>query len=742
MRAIFLFIFLLSVSCLNAQVNADKFRINASKIVDAPVIDGLLDEQVWRDAEKTTEFIQNFPSDTDPATSQTRIMVSFDEENIYFAGICFDNSGKKDVIQSLKRDFSFRNNENVSIYFDPFNDYSNGFTFGISAAGIQREGLVTGGANVSTDWDNKWLSAIQKYDDRWEFEMAIPFKTIRYNESNREWNLLVLRQDLKNNERSTWPPVPIGFRPSDLAFSGKLAFEEPLKKSGVNVSLIPYITGGVSKNHEDGTDLDYTRNVGFDAKIAITSSLNLDLTVNPDFSQVEVDQQVTNLSRFEIFFPERRQFFLENQDLFSGAGFPSSRPFFSRRIGIARDTSDDVKQIPILYGARLSGKIGNKIRIGVLNMQTKADEAAQLTGVEEISDFVHKLPSQNYSVFTVQRQMFARSNLTATLVNRQVFNYDESDTTLTTTKFNRVLGLDYELLSADGKWNGTYYYHRSFDPDEKGHNYSFGSFMGYNTRKLRVRTFVSGSSENYNAEMGFIQRTDVINFGGFSDYIVYPKGPGINRHTFGFRAFLTSDFKLSKTDEQLGLSYEIDFANTSELSFEVSRIFQKLRDGFDPSRSDGLELEEDNSFQWTSYEMGYETDSRKIVSGAVGIDYGGYYNGKRTNVGIEGSYRYQPYANFSILVDYNDIRLPAPYSDATFWLVGPKIELTFTDKLFLTTFVQFNSQDDNIGHNTRFQWRFKPASDLFIVYTDNYLPDGLQTKNRALILKLSYWLNV
>ena len=585
-----------SVGVAHGQVNTEKFRMSVRKTIQKVVIDGELDDAAWQDADRAKNFIQNFPTDTLPAKSQTEIMASFDDQYLYFAGVCWENSDKKHIMESLKRDFRWPRNENLSIYFDPFNDYTNGFTFGITPAGVQREGLVTNVRDVSGDWDNKWYSEVKDFGDRWQFEMAIPFKTIRYNATNNEWNVIFLRLDLKNNERSTWAPVPQQYRPSSFAFAGKMVFVDPLKKSGPNFSFIPYVLGGASKDFEQNESTDVQGEIGFDAKVGVSSSLNLDLTVNPDFSNVDVDQQVTNLDRFEIFFPERRTFFLEINDFFGQNGFPRTRPFFSRRIGLA-SKDDESGPVPILFGARLSGKVNRNWRLGLLNMQTAESEE-------------FGLPSQNYSVGIIQRQIFKRSNISFLLVNKETlgaslqdttsFDYNDSvlkedingnDTSLFINNFNRVFGVDYNLFTADNKWQANAYYHRSVNPRNKSGAYSSGLFFRRQVRPIRFGGFVTSVGENYNAELGFVPRKDVILTGQFVQLFFYPTNSKlINRHGPEFRHNYTTDQEWNRTDQIKALEYQVEFLNTSRLEVELNDNYVLLRSDFDPTNNDNMEL--------------------------------------------------------------------------------------------------------------------------------------------------------
>jgi hypothetical protein len=727
------------------------YSLIVKKSSEAIKIDGLLEETAWLVADKTSAFTQNFPTDSLKATSQTEIRATFDDEFLYFSGICYENSNKEHIIQSLKRDFNWPQNENLSIYFDPFNDLTNGFTFGITPAGVQREGLVTNGQDVSSDWDNKWYSAVKDFGDKWQFEMAIPFKTIRYDESITEWNIKFLRLDLKNNERSTWVPVPQQYRPSNFAFSGKLIFVDPLKKSGTNISLIPFVTSNVSKDHENNIPNKIKSDIGFDAKIGVSSSLNLDLTVNPDFSQVEVDQQVTDLNQFEIFFPEKRQFFLENSDLFAQNGFRSSRPFFSRRIGIANredeNGDNETSLIPISFGARLSGKMGQNWRLGLMNMQTAKSEK-------------FGLPKQNYAVAVVQRQMFKRSNISFLVVNKQSLNInlqdtssfkiDDSilkesingaDTSLYINKYNRVIGIDHNFRSFDNKWTANAYFHKSYSPNVTTKNSSFGFFLKREVRLYELIIGFSSIEENYDAEVGFVPRKDIISFFHNASYKIYPKSNIINRHGPRYSIRNRTDQSYNNTDQSYEIGYNIQFLNNTSLEVEMKHNFIQLRGDFQPDDY-GPNFLEGEEHSWNEARINYRGNSRNSFSFNARGQYGGYFSGKRLQLGGSLRFRKQPVFNIAMDFSYNNIEWQKPFESAKFWLVGPKIEFTFTDKLFLTNFIQWNDQNDNLNINSRFQWRFKSASDLFLVYTDNYFPESLNVKNRSLVFKLSYWLNL
>lgn len=726
------------------------------KAVDAIKIDGQLTEASWQGAERGQNFWVSKPIDTVAAANATYFSITFDDDNLYVAFECIDDGGAP-IVQSLRRDFEFTPNDNVGIYLNTYNDFTNGFFFNITPYGVQREGIEANAGTTSGDyssfWDNKWYSAVERKADRWIAEIAIPFKSIRYNRDT--WNFNVLRNDVERNQASSWIFTPVQYLPAAFQNSGKIVWQEPLPDPGTNISLIPYVTARATQN--TGTD-EPPVNVGLDAKFAITPSLNLDLTINPDFSNVEVDRQVINLTRFEVNFPERRQFFLENSDLFSTPGFVETRPFFSRRIGIESDSLGNLVRVPLLYGARVSGKLGKNWRVGVLNTQTKEDKALGL-------------PEQNYSVAVVQRQVFERSNVDVVFINKESLGlkkyevgrkYHHSlireryetngDTTLVLNRYNRVLGADFNLLTANNKWNGDVYYFRSLDDFNKSDNYAFGAFLGYFSRNLNAYMGHENLGAGYNAEVGFLPQ--LARYPGYRNGFVrvenpiYPKKSTRVANLFpGYGAgfTMTPDGKI--TDKNIGVDFGINNYNTSGIGFSYSYTSVVLTDDFNPSKGKKVNTDKPDyligqEFSYHRVAAGFNSDARRLLNWEAGTSYGSFYAGTLLNLNASVRYRYQPFGSISIESDYNDIRLGQDYGNAVFFLLSPRLDFTFTDKLFLTTFVQYNSRADNVNLNARFQWRFKPASDFFVVYTENYLPENLSSKNRALVLKLTYWFNL
>ncbi|MCB0845318.1 MAG: carbohydrate binding family 9 domain-containing protein [Bacteroidetes bacterium] len=696
-------------------------------------VDGFLVEKAWKNAEIATGFFQRFPADTSLAQSQTEVKLLYDDNFIYLGVICYDEVEGKYVANSMRRDFESRGTDFFSVMIDPFNDQINAFEFMLTPYGAQREALISNGGNgrdaSSTSWDNKWYSKVKRYDGKWVIEMAIPFNTLRYKEGSTEWRINFARDDYKRNERTNWSWIPRNFRNTNLAYTGVLIWDKPLKKPGKNISVIPFISGGITDDYEDSEPKKITRGIGGDVKVGLTSSLNLDLTFNPDFSQVEVDRQVTNLDRFEITFPERRQFFLENADLFASFGTEGIRPFFSRRIGLAKDsaTSETVPN-QILAGARLSGKISKNLRVGLLNVQTANDDELGI-------------PSTNYTVAAVQRQVFGRSYIGAFLINKHSV-HTPKDSAIYETYFDRVAGMDFNLATNNNKWVGKLFYHQNLMESDPTKAFAAGTNLRYNSARLEMEWDHQMVGDNYVSQVGFIRRSGYQRMAPRVEIKFYPKSKVLNYHGPEIENEMIWANEVGLSDRTSKIRWAFRFAGTTYLSIGYENAFVKLIDNFDPTRTEGPELAAGTEYSTHSMNFFYISDYRKPYSFFLRGNLGQYYNGFRAGLSGDASYRFPPYAVLSANFSINQVNLPKPYNSATLLLLGPKIDLTLANNLFISTLVQYNNQIDNININARFQWRFKPVSDLFIVYTDNYYASHLNSKNRGLIFKLTYWLNV
>ncbi|MDZ4757146.1 MAG: DUF5916 domain-containing protein [Bacteroidota bacterium] len=735
-----LFCFYVSIQSIYAQeLHIKKAHCNVK-------VDAILDEQCWGEAQHAKDFQQVFPFDTSAAQTHTEAMVSFDDNFFYVAAICYDSLPGDYVVQSLKRDFSYPISDAFTIILEPFSDKTNGFAFGVNPVGAQREGLISNGGNfgVTTDWDNVWYSSVKRYSYGWVVEMAIPLKTLRYKANLNTWGLNFGRNDLKRNESSTWTRVPRIFNIASLAFTGTLVWDEQPPNPGTNISLIPYAIAGSSLDSASQPKPNYTKNIGLDAKIAITPSLNLDLTVNPNFSQVEVDRQQINLTRFNIAYPEKRVFFLENSDLFSQFGFRQIRPFFSRQIGLYQSPIDlQLKNIPIIAGARLSGKINKLWRTGIMDVQTASDKALQING-------------QNYFVAAFQRQLaFVKGrprshNLEFIIVNRQKTGHVND----AEASYNRVMGMDLNILSPDNKWVGKVFVHQSFAPGYKTNmaNQANASFLAYQTNTFYTTWNHEYVGKHYLAQVGFVPRPELYNaatgkvnrmsYGRLEPevgYRFYPKGK-IKKHVNYFKAELYNDTYFDSTlhritDFQLNPNLEVKFQNSATFILECVSQFTRF---LYPTNITGIQLPV-GDYYYRYINTRFETNKRKKYNIGIGATYGGFYTGQRFSKYFDISYRLQPYGVISLNVSQDLIKYPSKTANIIY--ISPKAEMAFAKNFFFTTFVQYNAQTKNTNLNCRLQWRFRPMSDLFVVYSDNY-DQYLNMKNRAIVVKFIYWLNV
>jgi len=733
-RNLFVLFFLSFSKIIFSQENSRS--ISANLISEKITIDGDLSESIWQTAQKTGGFWQHFPNDTSMAREKTEVMVAYDEDNLYIAAICYDSVPHKYVVQSLKRDFSYPISDAFVVTLDPFSDQQNGFSFGVNPYGVQREGLVSngGGQGVTTIWDNKWYAETKRYNGKWTIEMQIPFKSIRFKGNLATWRVNFSRNDLGANESTCWAKVPRQFNVSTLAFGGDLMFKKAPEKKGSNISVIPYAIGRFSEDYKVPGSQKIEANVGADAKMVLGSSLNLDMTVNPDFSQVEVDRQLTNLTRFSLFFPEQRQFFIENSDLFDRFGFRQIRPFFSRRIGL-----DNGAIIPIKAGVRLSGKPSKNWRIGILDMQTG-----------ERSFDNRKVFSQNYFTAAAQYNVFKRSNIAAIFVNRQQFD----STGYSDNNFNRVMGLDYNLSSANNKWNGKFFFHHSLGSKNNHNAFTHASWLNFSSRHWSAEWNHEYVDKNYNAEVGFTPRIFQIDQTGITNrftywrlephlyYFSFPKSGAVNK--IGYTVYLdhyrNQEFK--NTDWLLKGSYDLYFTSSAFVSIIGNANYTKLLFPTDVSFSGKALRTEAGDYFYQNVGVKVNSDLRKRLTAGFNTTYGSYFTGNKFSFTADLTYRLQPYVIFSASYTRDEIYLPYLSKKVELDLISPRIEISVTRSLFLTTFWQYNTQAGNINFNGRLQWRFRPMSDLFIVYSDNYNNTDFSVKNRAIVVKFVWWLNL
>ena len=717
---------------LSAQQDTPYFiKFTTSDIL----IDGKADEADWEQANLATDFWQWRPTDSIKGQQQTQFKMLANDKSLFILIKAFHGKNTF-VTNSLKRDFTGYGTDHVTMNFDTFSDATNAFLFAVDPYAVQAEALISNGNNDFRNdrnyaWDIKWESESIITDEYYQVEIKLPLNFINFPSGTKRWRFNIYRNNSQINEYTTWIKIPQNQSIGVLAYMGEIEFEKPLGQSRRPVSIIPYLNGLQSR------DFTIPENrskfgVGGDAKVPIGNGLNLDLTVNPDFSQVEVDDQVINLTRFEISLPEKRQFFTQNSDLFSNFGEErDARPFFSRRIGVAKDADGNTIENRIIAGARLSGKVNENLRLGFLNMQTDADPE------NEIASF-------NNTVLTLQQKVFSRSNISMILINR--LTNDQYDFLEESETKNRVAGLEYNLASPDNVWTGRAFVHKSDTPGKGDENLSSGFALSRNTRNHRLQMSAVYVGEDFLSQLGFYRRTGFVKYGPGYTYRNFPKNPKIISYEFSQRIFAVfNEAKNNELSDRWWISnYNIRYTNQSNFELRAINRYEYIFDSFDPTRSGkGDDLPGGSDYRFTEVQLTYRSDPRKKFRYELEYNGGSFYNGTKYSFGNEFTFRKQPFINASLRVNYDQIRLPKPYASADLWLVVPKVEMTFNKTLFWTTLVQFSSQSENLGINSRLQWRFAPLSDLYVVYNDNYFTyDRLTPRLRSINLKLTYWINI
>lgn len=724
-RLVFFFMFLLSYSLKAQEQNA--FETKTASIQSIAVelsVDGSLEEAVWSELPVISDFVMQQPIDEGPAKKKTEVMVFANGSAICLGARVYDDTGY--LITSLKRDL-FGDDDSFCVLIDPTNQNSYGFGFGVNAYGAQTETIQLVNDSDET-WDNKWYSATKQEDGYWSVEMVIPFNSIRFDSDQKTWGINFARVEPGNNEVYVWSPVPRQFGFDDISYFGDLEWDQGPQASKFNTSLIPYVNSTL--NQVANGDIDDNLQVGGDAKIGLTSSLNLDLTINPDFSQVDVDNQVTNLGRFNIFFPERRQFFIEHNDIFSAYGQGANQPFYSRRIGL--DPSG--RTVPISYGARLTGNLNDKLRIGLFNIHSKTTD---------------NFSGQNFSSITFQQQFGARSNFKGLFLNRQAFNGSES----IDGDYGRNLGGEVNLSTKDVKWRGQVGYIQSFKEGVDDKNQHLYGRFDYNGQNFRTFLFIQNVGTNYFADMGFnarvnnfdpatneIVRIGYTQIGNMLNYYIYPENSDkVNFHWSGIENFVIVNEGGDLNEWYTRFRHFIFFKNTSELRFRVNHIHTDL---IFPFNLTGTPLPEGEYNNW-EFNVQFNTDRRKRFWLSNFAVYGSFFNGNKMTYWTSLNYRAQPWGNFAFRIEQNFIDLAEGFEDLDLTLFAATAEINFSTNMFWTTFVQYNTQADAFNVNSRLQWRYAPMSDLFLVYNDNYFSaNGLKPLERTLVLKATYWLNL
>ncbi len=694
-------------------------RIVRAVRIEAPiVVDGRLNEPEWATAVPAEDFVQRVPDTEQPSSETTRAWFLYDADNLYVGVRAADSDAANLVVNDLTEDYNFRSSDAVSIIIDSLRDFRSGFLFTTNPAGARADyQIIDGSFNI--DWDGVWDVNVSRDADGWIAEYRIPFKTLRFSTADSQvWGLNVSRRILRRSEESYWAPIPFRYNISRVQLNGTLEGLEGIRP-GRNLKVKPFVTGGFTQSGPTETDFDG----GVDAKYSLTPSLTLDATYRTDFAQVEVDQQQVNLTRFNLFFPEKREFFLENQGIFAfGQGTSSFGqggnlvPFFSRRIGLSRDG----RPIPIVGGARVTGKAG-RWDIGVLDMKTEAHGDA---------------PSNNYVVGRVKRNLLTNSWIGALITNRD--STVPGDT-------NRVYGPDvhfqfYERLEFDS------FLLISDTPGLEGRNQARQFQTAWRDDELTIVGAYNAIETNFNPEMGFVRRDDNTRYNGeFAWHPILENHPTMQRLNFGTRLEYYKNGTTGEIETRTAaFTTGVMLRNTSTIDFTVTNTFDRLLEPFAIRRvrraADGSVAREAVSldrgdYRYLEYGISYSTDPSRKFSSTGSLDWGEFWDGRRTSVG--GSIVWKPNFHMNIDVGYQHNRVDLPQAEFTTDLLATRFTYAFTSRAFLNAFVQYNADTHQVSSNIRFHLIHRPLSDLYVVYNDLRDTRGTGLVERALIVKFT-----
>jgi hypothetical protein len=715
------------------QPPASSVTVTARRIMKPLRVDARFDDDIYQTLPPFTEIVQQEPNEGAPVSEQTELWVVFDDENIYFAVKCFDRQPDQIVATELRRDSSFIfQNDSVAIVIDTFHDLRNGFKFQTNSLGAIQDSTVVDEVNVDS-WNTVWDVRSARYDWGWGFEMRVPFKSIRYPGSGPQvWGINLRRVIKRKNELAYLTPMPRSFGGNAIYHMGSagtlVGIETPAQS--MNLELKPYAVSSLTTDRAAASAFNNRKdgNAGFDFKYGLTRGLILDATYRTDFAQVEEDQQQVNLTRFSLFFPEKRDFFLEGQAIyaFGGTNFgqnanPGEVPvlFFSRRIGLNNGLA-----VPVDAGARVAGKAG-KFQLAALNIQTADSDAANAV-------------STNFSAVRVKREFLRRSNI-GIIATRRAPTIGGSDT-------NAAIGTDMNLFLFRNV-TGNLYYARTDSPGRTisgqaprlrsgqasyraRFDYS-GDRWGYTAEHLLV-------GPQFNPEVGFVRRLDFRRNYGQLQFNPRPKNATrIRRYSYtGTIDYVTSADASTLQNRDLRGQFNIQFQNGDTFTpADVIDQYERLPRNFviNPGT-----IVPKGGYNYRSVRSSYSLGQQRMISGNLSAGYGTLYNGHRTEAGYSGRVALIPQFALEPSISLNWVRLP--YGNFSAPVVSTRVIFTPNAKTALTSLLQYNGSSRTMTSSLRLRWEYRPGSELFVVYSDgrNTLTGGYpDLLNRSVAVKVT-----
>ena len=715
--------------------------VRAVRLLEGIQVDGELDEPVYQEVTAITGLVQLLPVAGAPATEKTEAWIMFDDTNVYVSARIWDSAPESQwVANEMRRDTSqLRQNDTFAVFFDTFYDRRNGYNFYTNPLGARADSQFTNEGNPNGDWNPVWDVRTGRFDGGWTAEMEIPFKTLRYRSGSPQvWGVQLRRAIRRKNEWVYLTRLPMSasggrgggstgiFRVSSAATL--VGLEPPVASR--NIEVKPYAIGGITKDPSKNPGAGPMRDgdVGLDVKYGITENLTADFTYNTDFAQVEVDEQQVNLTRFSLFFPEKREFFLEGRGVFDfarggiggsgGGGFfgGGNAPtlFYSRRIGLQAG-----EVVPILGGGRVTGKIG-QFSVGALSIST--DDKA-VSGGE----------STNFSVLRVKRDVLRRSAIGAIFTNRSVSSSGQGS--------SRTYGADatfafYDSIQMLG------YYAKTDTPGLAGEDTSYQGRFGYGADRYGLQVDHLLVENNFNPEVGFLRRDNFRRTFVEGRFSPRPQSIDLVRQ---FRLVGSVDYILSADTSTLQtrlnrLQFQAEMENSDQIGLTINDNYELLLEPFTPP---GAEFSVPaGGYGFNDVELSYRLGEQRRVNAGVSLQRGGYFNGNITTLAFQrGRIAVLPQMSVEPSVSFNWVDTPQGTFQTN--LVVTRINYAFNPRMFFSGLVQYNAARDTVASNLRLRWEYSPGSELFVVYTEDrdtmtLRPDRrTELRNRGFVVKFN-----
>ena len=718
---------------------AGQASVRAIKLLAPLKLDGVLEEDVYQREAPFGGLIQAAPDYGKPETERSEIWITYDDRNIYLTCRCWDSAPPEQwVVNELRRDTGgLRNNEHIGVLFDTFHDRRSGFAFYSNPLGARADYSVVDEGGPNTDWNPVWTSKTGRFDGGWTIEMAIPFKSLRYRGgTNQVWGMQIRRSIRHRNEWDYLTPVPrilAGPQALNRVSAGGTLVGLDLPETGKNIELKPYTVARVTTDHVKKPPVDgtFASEIGGDIKYAVTPNLTADVTINTDFAQVEIDEQQTNLTRFSLFFPEKREFFLEGRGIFDfargGSGAfatnASDTPslFYSRRIGL-----NGGSVIPITAGGRLTGKLG-PYSIGLMNIGTDRDAASGSRAT-------------NFSVLRIKRDVLRRSAIGVMATNRSVSASGAGS--------NSAYGGDGTFLLSQAWTIGTYWA-RTTTTGRSRDDQSYQARVDYSVDRYGAVAEYLSVGRNFDPQVGFRRRSDINRSFGQVRFSPRPSRiPNVRKFTWNASGEYVAN-GAGATDARVWTGhFGSEFDNSDVLSLNVTHDYQVLRVPFTPSGSPAPIAPGEYAFP--SVTASYAFGAQRRASGAITVQGGNYYDGTIRSVtigpGAMSPARIAVLQRLAVEPTLSISRIERPAASYTVRLARTRVDYAFSPLMFMSALMQYSSTDRAFSTNLRYRWEFAPGSELFLVYTDerDMTDDRFATpttvrglKNRVIVFKVN-----